>query len=84
MTGHCCDTKVLLKELSKKITVQNFRLVLLDLSLLLRPYNVDGNFAFDFSGGVGILSSLKRDLRLGICLSGGIHLQMKQDVKEYF
>lgn len=60
MTGHCRDTKVLLKELNKKITVQNFRLVLLNQSLLLRPYKVDGNFAFDFSGSVGIPSSRKR------------------------
>lgn len=54
MTGHCCDTKVLLKELNKKITIQNSRLVLLNLFLLLHPY-VDGNFAFDSSGGVGTL-----------------------------
>lgn len=83
MTGHCCDTKVLFKELNKKITLQNCRLVLLNQSLLLRPYNVDGNFAFDFSGSIWIPRS-QRDLRLGICLSGGIHLQIKQDAKEYF
>lgn len=61
MTGHSCERKVPLKELNKKITVQTFRPMLLNLSLLSCPSNADGNSAFDFSEDVRILSSLKKD-----------------------
>lgn len=46
MPGQCCATKVLLKELNQKITVQNFRPVLLNLSLLLPPCHIDENKRF--------------------------------------